>query len=239
MLWDPIRYLETCPSSDGACAMVLANEARRRRVPRAAGVGARHGDAQRADDVRRPRPGEPAGGPGLRRRRLRARPASPIPRSEIDCAEIYVPFTWYEPMWMENLGFAAEGEGWKMTDDGRTALDGDLPINPSGGVLSSNPIGASGMIRFAEAAMQVRGQAGEHQVDGARSGARPRLRRRLAVLRHVDRRPRQAPDAATPNAFLVVRCPRPRWFSAPRTRRTAATSRGRAPRTPSRGRSRG
>ena len=46
--------------------------------------------------------------------------------------------------------------------------DGDMPINPSGGVLSTNPIGASGMLRFAEAAMQVRGQAGEHQVEGAR-----------------------------------------------------------------------
>lgn len=49
-----------------------------------------------------------------------------------------------------------------------TELDGDLPVNPSGGVLSTNPIGASGMIRFAEAALQVRGRAGEHQVEGAR-----------------------------------------------------------------------
>jgi acetyl-CoA C-acetyltransferase len=71
-------------------------------------------------------------------------------------------------MGMENLGFAEEGAGWKMVDDGSTSLDGDLPINPSGGVLSSNPIGASGLIRFAESALQVRGMAGEHQVDGAR-----------------------------------------------------------------------
>ena len=55
-----------------------------------------------------------------------------------------------------------------MTVEGATALDGDMPVNPSGGVLATNPIGASGMLRFAEAAMQVRGQAGEHQVDGAR-----------------------------------------------------------------------
>jgi acetyl-CoA C-acetyltransferase len=55
-----------------------------------------------------------------------------------------------------------------MTADGVTSFEGELPVNPSGGVLSSNPIGASGMLRFAEAAMQVRGQAGEHQVDGAR-----------------------------------------------------------------------
>ena len=73
----------------------------------------------------------------------------------------------------ENLGFAAEGEGWKLTMDGATSLDdnGDIPWNCSGGVLSSNPIGASGMIRFAEAARQVRGDAGEHQVDGAKLAA--------------------------------------------------------------------
>jgi acetyl-CoA C-acetyltransferase len=90
------------------------------------------------------------------------------PRTQIDVAEIYVPFSWFEPMWMENLGFAAHNEGWKMTAESVTSFEGELPVNPSGGVLSSNPIGASGMLRFAEAAMQVRGQAGEHQVDGAR-----------------------------------------------------------------------
>jgi acetyl-CoA C-acetyltransferase len=87
------------------------------------------------------------------------------PRQEIDCAEIYVPFSWFEAMWMENLGFAPVNEGWKMVYEGATALDGDFPVNMSGGVLSSNAIGASGMVRFAEAAMQVRRQAGEHQLD--------------------------------------------------------------------------
>jgi acetyl-CoA C-acetyltransferase len=71
-------------------------------------------------------------------------------------------------MWLENLGFADENEGWKMTLDGVTAFDGAMPVNASGGVLSSNPIGASGMLRFAEAAMQVCARAGEHQVDGAK-----------------------------------------------------------------------
>jgi len=47
-------------------------------------------------------------------------------------------------------------------------MEGDLPVNCSGGVLSSNPIGASGMLRFAEAAQQVRGLAGEHQIADAR-----------------------------------------------------------------------
>ena len=90
------------------------------------------------------------------------------PRHQLDAVECYVPFSWYEPMWMENLHLAPEHEGWKMVEDGVTELTGDLPVNPSGGVLSTNPIGASGTLRFAEAALQVRGLAGEHQVDGAR-----------------------------------------------------------------------
>ena len=107
------------------------------------------------------------------------------PLDEIDVAEIYVPFSWYEPMWLENLGFAAPGQGWRLTEAGETALGGRLPVNPSGGVLSSNPIGASGLLRFAEAALQVMGKA--RRAPGARRAHRagPRLRRRLAVLLHV------------------------------------------------------
>ena len=84
-------------------------------------------------------------------------------------AELYVPFSWYEPMWLEATGLAERDEGWKMTMGGVTAIDGDMPINCSGGVISSNPIGASGLIRFAEAALQVRGMAGEHQIEGAKN----------------------------------------------------------------------
>ena len=90
------------------------------------------------------------------------------PFAQIDVAEIYVPFSWFEPMWLENLGLVPRDEGWRYVEDGRTLFDGELPVNPSGGVLSSNPIGASGMIRFGEAALQVMGCAGNHQVDGAR-----------------------------------------------------------------------
>ena len=145
-----------------------------------------------------------------RRPRCGSRPASPTRSRRSTRAEIYVPFSWFEPMWLENLGFAAEGEGWKLTEAGETAMDGKLPVNCSGGVLSSNPIGASGMLRFAEAALQVRGAAGEHQVDGARRALGPRLRRRLAVLRDVGRRRRQAePDELT-SSFVLVDRPRPR-----------------------------
>jgi len=169
MLWDPIRYLESCPASDGACAMVLASEDAAKASPTppawVLGTAVRSeplGMAGR-DEVD-PRAGRDCA------KDVFAQAGISDPSREIDVAEFYVPFSWYEPMWLENLGFAAEGEGWKMVDNDVTALDGDMPIDASGGVLSSNPIGASGMLRFAEAAMQVRGQAGEHQVDGARVG---------------------------------------------------------------------
>jgi acetyl-CoA C-acetyltransferase len=166
MLWDPIRYLETCPSSDGACAMVMAAEDATAGVERPAWVHATEVRSEPAMFAGRDQVNPQAGRDCAKA--LYATAGITDPRRQIDVAEVYVPFSWFEPMWMENLGFAPLNEGWKMTVDGATSMGGDLPINPSGGVLSTNPIGASGMIRFAEAAMQVRGRAGEHQVDGAR-----------------------------------------------------------------------
>ena len=69
---------------------------------------------------------------------------------------------------MEGMLITERNQGWKMTYEGATAMTGDFPVNMSGGVLSSNPIGASGLIRFAESARQVRGMAEQHQVDGAK-----------------------------------------------------------------------
>jgi len=166
MLWDPIRYDETCPSSDGACAVVIGDEQAAAAVANPAWI---HATAMRTEpttaaerDQVNPQAGREAASALWRQAGI----TDPV--REIDCAEIYVPFSWFEPMWLENLGFAAEGEGWKLTESGETEIGGTLPVNMSGGVLSSNPIGASGMIRFAEAALQVMGEAGEHQVDGAR-----------------------------------------------------------------------
>ncbi|MDJ0868245.1 MAG: thiolase domain-containing protein [Myxococcota bacterium] len=167
MLWDPIRFHECCPSSDGACALVLSRESV------ASGAAAPpawiHAAEMRSEPTQFA--GQEKVSPQAGRdcaQSLYRKAGIDDPRARLDMAEIYVPFSWFEPMWLENLGFAPEGDGWKMTYEGATALDGDMPVNCSGGVLSSNPIGASGMIRFAEAALQVRGQAGEHQVDGAK-----------------------------------------------------------------------
>jgi len=171
MMWDPIRFLESCPSSDGACAMVLTDEAGGKA---AAAAGRRPawvlGTSSRS---------EPPSFPG----RDPVRPKACLvcaedvykqagitnPRKQLSMAELYVPFSWHEAIWLEAHHIAEPGEGWKMIDKGETELGGSFPINCSGGVLSSNPIGASGLLRFAEAANQVRGCVGENQVEGAKA----------------------------------------------------------------------
>ncbi len=165
MLWDPIHFLESCPSSDGACAMVVADHDTAKTHSSAAWVLA---TAMRSElgqfpgrDTVRPQAGVDCSAALYRDAGITN------PREQIDVAELYVPFSWYEPMWLEGHDLADLGEGWKMTDSGATEITGSFPVNPSGGVLSSNPIGASGMIRFVEAALQVQGKAGEHQVEGA------------------------------------------------------------------------
>ena len=168
VLWDPIRYGETCPSSDGACALVIGSEDVARRAPHKPAwirSGASYAEAMWAPgrDQVSPRAGKMCAkavydGAGIKN-----------PWKEIDTAEIYVPFAWFEAMWLENLGFCDVGEGWKAIDRGEQKMGAHLPINPSGGVLCTNPIGASGMLRLGEAALQVMGRAGAHQVDGAKT----------------------------------------------------------------------
>ncbi|MFZ1489682.1 MAG: thiolase domain-containing protein [Ilumatobacteraceae bacterium] len=167
MLWDPVRFVETCPSSDGAMALVLMNESRA--DAHGGPLAWVHATAMRSEPTMfagreqvSPRAGE------LAAEDLWRKAGITDPAAEIDVVEMYVPFSWFEPMWLENLGFAPRGDGWRWVEDGVTEMTGRLPVNPSGGVLSTNPIGASGTLRFGEAAMQVMGKAGEHQIDGAR-----------------------------------------------------------------------
>lgn len=168
MLWEPIRFLESCPSSDGAAAAVLTTERGAAQSPRRPAWVV--STAMRSElsqfpgrDAVRPLAGVECA------RDVFSQAGITNPVRDIDVAELYVPFSWYEPMWLEGHEIAEPGQGWMMVDNGDTEMTGSFPVNPSGGVLSSNPIGASGMLRFIEAANQVRGEAGEHQVDGART----------------------------------------------------------------------
>ncbi len=166
MLWDPIRLLHSCPSSDGACAVVLCDEASALDHSRPAWV---HACAVRTEppvapqhDSVDPRCGRDCASAVYRQAGI------VDPLRDLHVAELFVPYSWTEPLLLENLGFVAAGRGWRLIEEGATTLTGALPVNPSGGLLGANPIGAAGLVRFAEAALQVRGEAGAHQVDGAR-----------------------------------------------------------------------
>ena len=169
MLWDPIRYSETCPSPTAParwCSPTRRRRGRRRRRV-AAGVDPRHRHALRAHDASgRDQVTPQAGRDCAADVYAQAGITDPASRSTSSRCTCRSPGT--SRCGSRTSASPPRARAGSSTEDGVTQIDGDLPVNCSGGVLSSNPIGASGMIRFAEAALQVRGQAGEHQIDGAR-----------------------------------------------------------------------
>lgn len=93
------------------------------------------------------------------------------PLEEIDVAEVHDCFTITEILNYEDLGFAPRGEGWHLLLDGQTALGGRLPVNTSGGLKAcGHPIGATGVRMIVDLVEQLRGEAGERQVGGAKLG---------------------------------------------------------------------
>ena len=164
VLAHPIKLLDMCPASDGACALIFAGEEIAEKItPRPAWVKAavcRHDQPFNGDLPMLDR---------MRTLTAAAKEAYRIagitnPIDEIGVAEIYEPCTFAELAWTEALGFCGWGEGGRLVEEGVTAMTGRLPVNPSGGVTSTNPIGATAMIRVAEAAIQIMGKGGARQV---------------------------------------------------------------------------
>jgi acetyl-CoA C-acetyltransferase len=94
------------------------------------------------------------------------------PRHELALAEVHDCFTITELVLMEDLGFSERGAAWRDELDGIYDLDGDLPINPDGGLKSfGHPVGASGLRMMFEAWLQLRGEAPpERQIEAAKPG---------------------------------------------------------------------
>jgi acetyl-CoA C-acetyltransferase len=89
------------------------------------------------------------------------------PRKEIPLVEMNDAAAYQLPLWAEGLGLAEEGKGGVWLDEG--GLDRHR-VNLSGGMLNGNPIMLGGLARAAEVVLQLRGEAGERQVEGVRSG---------------------------------------------------------------------
>lgn len=171
MLSTPMRLLDMCPTSDGACAVLFAAEDAAKAFPGrpawVAGVHSCHNHTYLGDlcgDT-------PVYVDSLSTAAREAYRQADVrdPRHDIDVVEIYGPCSWACLEWAECLGCCAPGEGGRFFASGAPAFDGDMPWSPSGGVISTNPIGATGLIRVAEAALQVRGEAGERQIPGVRT----------------------------------------------------------------------
>lgn len=93
------------------------------------------------------------------------------PREEISMAEVHDCFTATELVLMEDMGFSARGQGWKDCEEGRFDGNGAQPVNSDGGLKSfGHPIGASGLRMMYEMFLQLRGEAGERQIDNPKLG---------------------------------------------------------------------
>jgi len=94
-----------------------------------------------------------------------------IQPKDIDVAEVHDCFTIAEILAIEDLGFVKKGEGGKAIDKKITTLDGEIPVNTSGGLKAKgHPVGATGVAQVAEIVLQLRGEADKRQVDGAKIG---------------------------------------------------------------------
>jgi acetyl-CoA C-acetyltransferase len=162
----PLRYGMVCPASDGACAMLFTTEEKAKdmcdipvyvngvaSVANESAVLGYDGSGSAQVD-----PSMQLG--AMRSSELAYKQAGiSFPRKEIDYAEVYSPFPNQELMWVEKLGLFEEATAPQMYETGVTAVNGELPVNCSGGVNSTNAIGASAMERPAEAALQIMGKA--------------------------------------------------------------------------------
>jgi acetyl-CoA C-acetyltransferase len=90
---------------------------------------------------------------------------------DIDVAEVHDCFSINGILAIEDLGFVEKGKGGPAVEEGMTEMDGEIPVNPSGGLKArGHPLGATGIAQAAEIVKQLKGEAGKRQVNGAEIG---------------------------------------------------------------------
>jgi len=158
---DPLTIYDCAPISDGACCAVLSST---RGPVRIIGTG------QSTDTLAIADRQTLTSFSATRRAAARAFDAAGISPSDIDVAEVHDAFTSFEIIGTEDLGFFEPGQGWRAVERGATELNGELPVNPSGGLKArGHPVGASGLAQAIEIFLQLSGDADGRQID-ARHG---------------------------------------------------------------------
>ena len=169
MIADPLHKLDCSPVSDGCCAVIIAHETAATKF-RQKPVWIRglsfctdsffFGDRDLARSS------------ALAEAAKKAYSMAGIkdPKKEIDVVELYDAFTYQELLWLEEMGLAEYGKAAGLLRAGEFNVDGRMPVNPSGGLLAGHPVIAAGLYRIAEIVLQLRGDAGGHQVRKAKTG---------------------------------------------------------------------
>jgi acetyl-CoA C-acetyltransferase len=153
---DPLRLYHCCPISDGAAAVVLTTE---RRAVRIAGIG------QGADSIAVRYRADLTSFRATQTAAQEAYRMAGFGPERVEVAEIHDAFAPFELISLEDTGLVPAGKAGRATLDGETALDGRIPVNPSGGLKArGHPLAATGIAQIVELAWQLRGTAAGRQV---------------------------------------------------------------------------
>ncbi len=169
MIAEPLTLYDCSLISDGAAAVLLcASDRAAEFTDKPVCV---RGVAQASDRLALDEKEDISTFPAVRAAGEKAFRAAGVRPKDIDVAEIHDCFTIAEIIALEDLGFVERGRGGPATLEGYTALDGEKPVNTSGGLKSKgHPVGATGVAQICEVVEQIRGECGERQVKHARTG---------------------------------------------------------------------
>jgi acetyl-CoA acetyltransferase len=166
MIVDPFTRLMCCPNADGAAAVIVASPDIARRMRRAVNI-----DAAILATGSYENPQDQVRWETDYRACRAAYEKAGIGPEDLDVAECHDAFTIAEILHYEAMGLCPTGEGARLAARGETALGGRIPVNTSGGLLSrGHPVGATGLAQIHEIVTQLRHEAGERQVEGAKTG---------------------------------------------------------------------
>ena len=169
MVCQPLQLYDCCPFSDGGSAIVLASEEKAKKLTDkpvyVAGIGqASAGNLLSQKDYL----------PRIRSRELSAKQAydmAGLSPKDIDVCELHDCFSIATIIALEGLGFFESGKASEAVERGETKIGGKIPVNPSGGLKAKgHPIGATGTAQVYDIVKQLRGECGERQVEGAKTG---------------------------------------------------------------------
>lgn len=168
MICDPITLLQCCPTSDGAAAAILCSSSLARRytshmITIAASVLRTGNFLYTQEDF--------TFSDLTANVAKKAYEMAHVGPEDIDLCELHDAFAINELLHYEELGFCSRGEGGILIEKGETEIDGKIPVNTSGGLLSKgHPLGATGVAQIAEIVWQLRGKAGKRQVKNPKVG---------------------------------------------------------------------